>query len=281
VGHHNTKVGRIGLTCALAVCVLFAVGWEPGPSASERAVRAKGSHALVLAVEDLSTGFRQEVNACQVVVSGGGTEKAIRDFLVKGVEIVLAARDLTDEERSEAKSKGIQPSNRVVAWDGIGVIVHPQNPVKDLTLAQLARIFSGDCTSWKEVGGPDWPITILLISPEHAAHSLFRTKCMANRPYAADAVVRNSWGRITSRVSATRTSIGLCIANKAQDAAAMVKLVPLRIDESQQPVALSRETIADGSYPIRRPLSFIWDASAGSCTKQFIEYCFKQGVKTR
>jgi phosphate transport system substrate-binding protein len=279
--NRNTKAGRIGVICALIACILFAAFREPARSASETGVRVKGTYALVETVDDLSRSFREAVEQCLMIVGGGSPDKAIRGFLDKDVEIVLSERDLTDEEKAEAKSKGIRPLSRNVAWDATGVIVHPQNPIRDLTLQQLARIFTGEYTSWKEVGGPDWPIKVMLISPEYSTHFFFRTKYMGNRPYVADAVIRRNWGRIISRVSATRESIALCTANKALAAAAMVKIIALRTSESQPPVVLSRGTIADGSYPIRQPLFFIWDASAGPCTIQFIDFCFKRGVELR
>jgi len=113
---------------------------------------------LALAWAEAYTAQHPEVS---IAVTGGGSGTGIAALINGTVDIANASREMKPEEVAEARARGIEPVQHVVARDAIAVVVHPDNPVDRLTIPQLAAIFTGEITNWQEVGGEDRPIVLL------------------------------------------------------------------------------------------------------------------------
>ena len=246
---------------------------------AEGLVRVKGAHTLATAVGKLSESFTKEHPDCQVIVSGGGTTTGITGFLEKSVEIILAVRDLNDAEKEKAANIGLSPAKRVMANDGVAIVVHPSNPINELTVEQVVGVFSGNFTNWKQIGGPELPIEVVLISSKHGTHGFFKKNYLKGKPYVSEPTIRPEWHFIINKVSAGKAGIGLCVTNKAMQAQDKVKILAIKKDAESPAITLTREAMENGSYPIPRPAYFIWDENSSECVKKFVEYCTKKGVK--
>jgi phosphate transport system substrate-binding protein len=160
------------LLIALAGCGREgAVGTEaPAPGAT---IENKGSDTMVnlaLAWAELYGQLHPEV---QIAVTGGGSGTGIAALINGTVDVANASRQIKPEERAEAEANGVQPVEYVVAGDAIAVVVHPSNPVDELSIPLLSDVFSGKITNWRQVGGEDRPIVLLSRESNSGTHVFF------------------------------------------------------------------------------------------------------------
>ncbi len=107
----------------------------------------------------LGGSVQQETHpGVNIAVTGGGSGTGLTALIGGTCDIAESSRSIEPKEIEKAKTKGITPKEFLVALDGIAVVVHPKNPVKDLTADQLREIFLGNITNWKSSGGANKPI---------------------------------------------------------------------------------------------------------------------------
>ena len=109
----------------------------------------------------------------RISVSGGGSGIGLAALINGTVDIANASRRIKPEEMAQARARGIEPVESVIARDAIAVIVHPDNPVARLTLRQLSDIYSGRINNWRAVGGEDRPIVRLSRETNSGTHVYF------------------------------------------------------------------------------------------------------------
>jgi phosphate transport system substrate-binding protein len=136
-------------------------------------IQNKGSDTMVnlaLAWAEAYQSVRPDV---LISVTGGGSGTGITALANGTVDIANASRAIKTEEITAMQANGIDPIEFVVARDAIAVIVNPNNPVNQLTLAQVSAIYSGEINNWKEVGGEDRPIVRLSRETNSGTHVYF------------------------------------------------------------------------------------------------------------
>lgn len=168
----------------LSVSLLFAacsqppVTTEPETNESDETLQQsliiKGSDTEVQLVSNLAEAFSEDHPGNEIAVTGGGSATGIASLLNGEIDIANSSRQMSEEEKTIAKDKAITVHEFVLATDGLSVIVHPDNPVKDLTVAQIGDIFSGKVSNWKEVGGPDAPIVLYGRQSTSGTYKFFR-----------------------------------------------------------------------------------------------------------
>ena len=149
---------RIGCIAAAMLLVFALVGC--GNSTSKQAVSTDGSTSMSKVIGALSETFEADTGIT-VTYNATGSGSGIQAVEEGRCDIGLSSRSLKDDE----KAKGLQET--VLAYDGIAIIVNPANPVQELDLETIAKIYTGEITNWKDVGGND--AEIVLIGREAAA----------------------------------------------------------------------------------------------------------------
>ena len=147
---------------ALVLISLVLTGCGAGsasitPVGATEYIENRGSDTLVNLALAWAEQYQQEHPEVRLSVSGGGSGVGLTALINGTVDIANASRQIKPEEAQQAQAEGLQPTAFVVARDAIAVIVHPQNPVAQLTLQQLSDIYSGQISNWSEVGGEDRP----------------------------------------------------------------------------------------------------------------------------
>jgi phosphate transport system substrate-binding protein len=140
---------------------------------SQRAIQNKGSDTLVNLALAWAERYRQIDPSVAIAVTGGGTGTGIAALINGTVDIANASRQMKEDEITTAQANGINPVEVLVAIDALAVIVHPDNPVDQLTIEQLSDIFTGRVTNWKEVGGNDAVIILLSRESNSGTHVYF------------------------------------------------------------------------------------------------------------
>ncbi len=192
-----------------------------------------------------------------------GSDAGVKLTLDGQVDIGFISRDLKPAEKGTVESVSIGAS-------GTGVGINASNPVKALTKDQVAKIFTGQITDWKDVGGTPGKIRVLLREPESSTRSAFEGYFFKSKPtYAKDAVEVFQIDETLKAISSFKDAIGMMTMNAKTFGTADVRL--LTIDG----VAATRENLNNGTYQIRRPLYFVYHPDPTKVTpmvKAFLDF---------
>jgi len=201
--------------------------------------------------------YQQEHPEIRISVTGGGSGTGIASLINGTVDIANASRKIKQEELDQAKQANLEPKEFVVARDAIGVIVHPGNPVDQLTLEQISLIYRGEINNWKEVGGEDRPIVRLSRETNSGTHVYFLETVvrLGNKTdksiFSPDTLLLPSSEGIIAEISDNPNAIGY---DGLGYITPQVKTLAVARDEKGPYVLPSVETVNNASYPISRDL---------------------------
>jgi len=180
-----------------------------------------------------------------VTVSESGSGNGAKSLINGTCDIADMSRPMKNSEFKAAVEKSIQPVAHVIALDGLPVLVHPSNPVQNLTIEQVRDIFLGKIKNWKEVGGPDKVIVTISRDTNSGTFETFEKMVMKKQKIRKDCEYVGSNGAMRQRIQNTPAAIGyagLGFVDKTVKA--------LKIEGIYPSVA----TVQTGKYPIARPL---------------------------
>ena len=146
------KLLGITMVAALSLGALTGCGGDDSMSGS---VSTDGSTSMEKVIGALGESFTANNPDVNFTYNPTGSGSGITAVSEGRCDIGLSSRDLKDEE----KASGLTAT--VLAYDGIAIIVNPENPVSDLSLEQIAQIYTGEITNWSEVGGNDASIVLI------------------------------------------------------------------------------------------------------------------------
>src|SRR5688572_1873607 len=148
----------VKLTVLLLVLGAFAIGGcskkDKQNTQNNKSITIKGSDTMVHLMSTLAEAYMKKSPEAKVSVTGGGSGTGIAALINGTTDICASSRDMQQKEKDQAKEKNVTPVEKTIAYDGIAIVVHPENPVKDISLEQLKKIYTGAYTNWKELGGP-------------------------------------------------------------------------------------------------------------------------------
>ena len=233
----------------------------------------KGSDTMVHLASNWAETYMNTHAEANLSVTGGGSGTGIAALINGTTDICIASRKIKDKEVKLAQKNGAQPQEHVVARDGIAVVVNPDNPVSELTVDQIGRIYRGSYTNWKEVGGPDAPIVILSRESSSGTYVFFQERVLSKQDYSVEAMLMPSTSAIIQTVSQDKWSIGYVGLGYAFGAKDKVKMLAILNQNDSAPVIPSVEAVKSGAYPIARPLYFYTKGKPAGLAKQFIDFC--------
>ena len=200
-----------GLVCApLWLIGLGCLGCTSIPrDGPDPTVNIVGSDTMLPLVQRWAEEFMATHRRVSVHVTGGGTGAGVRALVSGRAQICAASRPLAPEEVQQLFESHQTLGVRFrCALDALSVYLHPDNPVRELTLDELRRIFSGEITSWSAVGGLDEDIHVLIRPPTSGTHRFFRHHVLGGGAYAASAHVLPTTRAIINRIHANPQAIG-------------------------------------------------------------------------
>ncbi|VAW35080.1 Phosphate ABC transporter, periplasmic phosphate-binding protein PstS (TC 3.A.1.7.1) [hydrothermal vent metagenome] len=254
------KIIQIGLWLVLLISLTSCqlVRETAVSSTTSQSIQNKGSDTLVNLALAWAEAYRDVDPALSIAVTGGGSGTGIAALINGTVDIANASRQMKETEFEAALGNNVEPVEFTVAIDALAVIVHPDNPVEQLTLPQLADIYTGRITNWREVGGQDAPIILLSRETNSGTHVYFLEKVVRlgdkenEDIFAPQTLLMPSSVGITSELRRNPNAIGydgLGYVDPAHE-----KMLAIAIDAAQPYIYPSAETGADGSYPLARGL---------------------------
>lgn len=211
------------------------------PAALTGTVSTDGSTSMEKVIGALSESFMAQNSGVTVNYNPTGSGSGIKAVQAGTCDIGLASRNLKDEE----KSSGLKQT--VLAYDGIAIIVHPDNPVSDLDVETIAKIYTGEITNWKEVGGNDAQIVLIGREAGSGTRDGFEsiTGTEGNCQYRQELT---STGDVITTVSQNPDAIGYASLASLKDTVKALKVGGVEPTEA---------TVKDGSYVIQRPFVLV------------------------
>ena len=236
-------------------------------------ITVKGSDTMVHLVSTWAEVFMKENPGLEVSVTGGGSGTGIAALLNGTTDICAASRKIKDKETKLAGQKGIIPREIVVARDGIAVVVNPANPVAELTIEQIGKIFTGATQRWDQVGGDDDSIEILSRESSSGTYVFFQEKVLNKKDYAQKAKLMPATSAIVQSVASNKNAIGYVGLGYAIAAKDKIKVLAVKTDDSSTSVIPSEQTVKSGEYEIARPLQLYTNGDVTGVVKKFIDFC--------
>jgi phosphate transport system substrate-binding protein len=260
-------VTQRALVVALAVLLAACGGTAkpPTPTADPLAGRysASGGGGALAAVTALTKRFAELHRGVTWQVEEVGSDAGVNLVTSGAIDLGFTSRALTADEATKLKSIGI-------GLAGTCVIVNAANPIKDLTRDQVKRIFAGDITNWKQVGGEDLAVKVFVRESNAATRSSFEQYFFGGKAtYATDSTEVYELEQTLKSVGSFKASIGMATANRRAGTEPTVKL--LSIDG----VAPTPENLVNGSYKIGRPLLLVFptdESKLRSGIKAFLDF---------
>ena len=269
---------RIRLITALALVLVLGsvglVGCGKSASATDSSTGEGSALSGVLNVEGSDTmvnlanlwaeQFMTANPNVNIAVKGGGSGNGIAALINGTADFANASREMKTEEIDQAKSNSVNPVETAVARDGIAVIVNPANSVTGLTTDQLGKIYRGEITNWKDVGGADEEIVLLSRDSSSGTYEYFKEAVVGkDKNYAKSAKLLASSQAIVDETKGNPAAIGYVgVGYESAD----IKV--LEIDG----VAASVATVSDDSYPISRKLYMYSNGDPTGVGKSYIDW---------
>jgi len=242
-------------------------------------VQIKGSDTMVNLGQAWAEKY-MEINPQDfVAVTGGGSGTGFSSLISGTCDIAMSSRNIKEKEISLAKQKGVNPNEIKVALDGLAVVVNNNNPVTKLTIDQLAQIFTGKITNWKDVGGLDYRIVLLSREVNSGTHVYFKEHILrkndpnSKEEFAPRALMLSSSQAIADEVAQNPSAIGYYgmgyISNKQ-------KAIMVAKDEKSEYEAPTIENVINGKYPVSRPMFIYTNGEPQGLVKKFIYFCLSK-----
>ena len=269
------KLTALLLTAVMAVSLLSGCGQSgsastassapAAPAASAPAeqkltgtVATDGSTSMKSVIGALGEAFQNANSGVTFTYNPTGSGSGIQAVSEGRCDIGLASRGLKDDE----KSSGL--TETVLAYDGIAMVVSPENPVSDLTLQQIADIYTGKITNWSEVGGEDADIVLIGREAGSGTRSGFE-EIVGVVDACSYRQELSSTGDVITTVAQNPGAIGYASLASVKDTVKAVKV---------EGVTPSEQSVKDGSYAIQRPfvLATAADKELGAAAQSFFDY---------
>jgi phosphate transport system substrate-binding protein len=269
VRHASLFLAAIGLLI-LAGCSRDSAG----PSARAKPAAAlsgklliTGSSTMQPLMAEVAQRFQSLHPGVQIEVQAGGSGRGVSDARNGKADFGMASRALTDKE---SDLFGFP-----VGRDGIGILVHTQNPVKALTRDQVSGLYTGRVANWKELGGHDAAVFAVGAAPGHSSHELFLEHFkLRNEEITLHAILGDNPLRVSAVAENPNAIVYISLgeAERRVQEGVPVKLLPM------DGVPATSRNIRNGNYPISRPLMLVTRELPRGLARTFIEFAFSAQV---
>lgn len=253
----------LGIVLLLAFGLIAACGpasdpreGDAGSAGDPFTLDIRGSDTMVNLGAALAEAYMVEHSQAELVVQGGGSGTGIAALLNRNADIAQSSRPIRDSELKEAKSQGLEIKEYVVAGDAVVVAVHPQNPLDEISLEDLSRIYRGEITNWSELGGPDKGIVVLSRDTASGTHVFFLETAVrlggTQGEFGQDVMMVPSTSFIADEVGRNEGAIGYIGLGYLDD-----RTKALAVVDADGNSTRPDEPHSDGiAYPLARPLFF-------------------------
>ena len=261
----------LSLAIAFALSVTFvgcgasdATSTPAGDDTLSGSVLVDGSTSMEKVIKILIESFNQTNPNVNITYNGSGSGSGITAAIDGTVDMGLSSRELKAEEVANGAMANI------VALDGVAIVINPENPVENLTQEQIAGLFTGEITNWKEVGGADAPVAPLGREPGSGTRGAFE-ELLGVEDACAYASEYSSTGDVIGNVASNPNAIGYASLSSVNDTVKAVKVDGVECSES---------TVKNGTFPIQRPFVIVTKEGTelSAAAQAFLDYAMSAEV---
>jgi phosphate transport system substrate-binding protein len=260
---------------------LALVGSQRDADAQKGTLVIKGSDTMVNLSQAWAEAYMKKNSGARISVTGGGTGTGIAAFLNGTCDIANASRPMSGSEVDRAKARGVIPKATACALDGLAIAVHSSNPIKDISIEELARIFAGGINDWSQIGeGKSGKMVVLSRESSSGTYVYFRDNVLGGKNYRSDALLMPSTKAIASEIAKNPNAIGY--GGEAYFKGRQgVKIIPVSKKKGGEAIYPSDENVKARKYPIARELFMYTPGKPSGMAADFIKFSLSpegQGV---
>ncbi|MBN2420487.1 MAG: phosphate ABC transporter substrate-binding protein [Deltaproteobacteria bacterium] len=248
------KYSIISIICG--ICFTAGLSWAGN-------IEIKGSTTVLPIAQKVAEAYMKQNPDVKISISGGGSGNGIKAIIDGSTDIADSSRFIKDKEVTLAVEKGVYPVPFAVAYDCIIPVVHPSNPISNLSLDQLKAIYKGEIKNWKEIGGEDKKIVVISRDTSSGTYEVWEEKVMEKERVFPGALLQASNGAIVQAVSKNQNAIGYIGLGYLNDT---VKATTVNSIKG------SPESTLDGTFPISRALYMFTNGWPKGDTLNFINF---------
>ncbi|MBA2858852.1 phosphate transport system substrate-binding protein [Methanococcus maripaludis] len=226
-------------------------------------IKMAGGTALIPIIEDISKEYMLKNNNVQIEVTGGGSGFGVKETGEGHLTIGMAGRNLKSEEKELYNDITVYK----IGLDGIAIITSNENNISDLTTQQVQKIYSGEITNWKSVGGSDHTINVYTREEDSGTRDTFWKEGLLKSNISKKALMVASNGEMKSKVSSDENGIGYVSIGYVDESINTVQF---------NGVEPTQENVKEGIYTIYRPLNLLTKGEPDENVKKFIEYVLSE-----
>jgi len=249
---------KVLVACCVALCL---VGGHI--AFADESIVIKGSTTVLPVAQVTAEAYMKAHPGVNISLSGGGSGNGIKALIDGSTDIATSSRNIKPKEAQLAQTKSVSPAPHRIAIDAIVPIVHPDNPVTDLSIEQLSLIYQGKIKNWKEVGGKDLKIVVVSRDTSSGTYEVWEEKILHKAKVTPRAQLQASNGAVIQTISRNRYAIGYIGLGYLN---ASVRALTVGGTEAAAATALS------GAYPVARPLLMFTNGQPTGTVADFITF---------
>ncbi len=270
-----------GIAIVLAVLINCAIWTSAAQAENSTVVHLSGSKYMYFTVTALAQRYMERDAETKVIVTHADQHSYLQSLIDSTSDAIMTLGKLEEDLKEEALEQGITLQEKVVGWGGVVLVTDPKNPVNELTMDQVRKIFLGEYVNWAQVGGLDEPIvTMSRDEVVSGTERFFREFVLRGFPLSQETVklfdpdvVRAVWKRKGSIADARYTEAARGRIR------AMVKIIALKENDDSPAIMPSVDTIGDRSYPLSAPQVLYFDTrSTSRGLNEFVVFCADRGL---
>ncbi len=228
----------------------------------------KGSDTMVILAQNWAQAFMDANPGKVIQVSGGGSGTGVAALINGTADLANASRPIKDKERKQlSKRRGAEAHEYRVALDSLAVYVPAANKIESLTIPQLKKIFRGQTTNWKDVGGEDKSIVLYSRENNSGTYAYFKEHVLDNDDFAATAQTLPGTAAVINAISKDPAGIGYGGIAYAEG----VRTVKVASADGAA-VEPTMENATSGKYPLSRFLNIYSAGAATGIAKEYLDF---------
>lgn len=256
------QIVKVGLIVAVAAI-------STGVIARQKQVSVKGSDTLLVLNQAWAEAFGKKGG--NVAVSGGGSSIGINAFINGVTDICASSRKIRKSEVDRARSRGAIVNEIPVALDGLAIIVNANNSVNTIDMDTLRRIYVGQITNWKQIGGPDEAIVVFSRDSNSGTYGFFQENVLRNQNWGKSVRFMPSTSEEAREVG--RTAGGIAYGGVAYFKGKKgIKVLTVSMTKGGTAYAPSEDNVRSKKYPIWRYLYYYTNGKPSGEIKRFIDF---------
>lgn len=267
----NKKLVALCMTAVFSMGLLSGCGSTSGESKASEQSETKskiilvGSTSVDPLAQKLAEAYKAKKPDVEIEIQAVGSSAGIKSVIDGSATLGMSSRELKESEIAE----GITP--HIICKDGIAVVVNPKNPVQNLSKEQVQKIFMGEITNWKEVGGNDEEILVVSRESGSGTRTAFEEILKIEKEVDGkkisglidNALQAEGTGAIKANIASKENSIGYVSLGYVDDT---IKTV--QVDGSNPTV----KDILEGTYPVSRPFVLVTKGEVSQKDKEFLDF---------